>query len=90
MLCRLYMQPQINLIYTADCSKLIAIDLVFNNLLHVLFQFVTFCEKLSRVMKLDEIADDVGLDLNGDAMLARGEQLVKLEARGRNSNVDSL
>jgi len=47
-----------------------------------LFQFVTFCEKLARVMKLDEIADDVGLDVNGDALLARGEQLVKLEVRG--------
>ena len=45
------------------------------------FQFVTFCEKLARVMKLDEIANDVGLDVNGDALLARGEQLVKLEVR---------
>lgn len=43
-------------------------------------KFVTFCEKLARVMKLDEIANDVGLDVNGDALLARGEQLVKLEA----------
>ncbi|PFX24254.1 hypothetical protein AWC38_SpisGene11115 [Stylophora pistillata] len=43
-------------------------------------KFVTFCEKLARVMKLDEIADDVGLDVNGEALLARGEQLVKLEA----------
>ena len=33
-------------------------------------------------MKLDEIANDVGLDVNGDALLARGEQLVKLEVRG--------
>ena len=32
-------------------------------------------------MKLDEIANDVGLDVNGDALLARGEQLVKLEVR---------
>lgn len=46
-----------------------------------LFQFVIFCEKLARVMKLDEIADDVGLDVNGDALLARGEQLVKLEVK---------
>ena len=30
-------------------------------------------------MKLDEIADDVGLDVNGVALLARGEQLAKLE-----------
>ena len=43
------------------------------------FQFVAFCEKLARAMKLDEIADDVGLDVNGDALLARGEQLAKLE-----------
>lgn len=43
-------------------------------------KFVTFCEKLARVMKLDEMADDVGLDVNGEALLARGEQLVKLEA----------
>ncbi|XP_067031733.1 coiled-coil domain-containing protein 170-like [Acropora muricata] len=42
-------------------------------------KFVSFCEKLARVMKLDEIANDVGLDVNGDALLARGEQLVKLE-----------
>ena len=42
-------------------------------------QFVAFCEKLARVMKLDEIADDAGLDVNGEAILARGEQLVKLE-----------
>ena len=38
-----------------------------------------FCEKLARVMKLDEIADDAGFDVNGDALVARGEQLVKLE-----------
>ena len=34
-------------------------------------------------MKLNEIADDVGLDVNGEALLARGEQLVKLEVRHR-------
>ena len=32
-------------------------------------------------MKLDEMADDVGLDVNGEALLARGEQLVKLEVQ---------
>ena len=54
---------------------------VFDTVLVCLFQFVTFCEKLARVMKLHEIADDVGLDVNGDALIARGEQLVKLEVR---------
>ena len=30
-------------------------------------------------MRLNEIADDAGLDVNGEAILARAEQLVKLE-----------
>lgn len=53
-----------------------------------LFQFVTFCEKMARVMKLDEIADDVGLDVNGEALLARGEQLVKLEVENHEAVSD--
>lgn len=39
-------------------------------------------------MKLNEIADDVGLDVNGEALLARGEQLVKLEV-GRHDAVSN-
>ncbi|EDO48576.1 predicted protein [Nematostella vectensis] len=42
-------------------------------------KFVAFCEKMARTMKLDEIADDVGFDVNGEALVARAEQLVKLE-----------
>ena len=30
-------------------------------------------------MKLDQIAGDAGLDVNGEALLARAKQLVKLE-----------
>ena len=41
---------------------------------------------MARVMKLHEIADDVGLDVNGDALVARGEQLVKLEVRHERKN----
>lgn len=63
-----------------DCSVDLSPLTLFSNFrLQILFQFVTFCEKMARVMKLDEIADDVGLDVNGEALLARGEQLVKLE-----------
>ncbi|XP_031554608.1 coiled-coil domain-containing protein 170-like [Actinia tenebrosa] len=42
-------------------------------------KFVAFCEKLAGTMKLDEIASDVGFDVNGEALLARAGQLVKLE-----------
>ena len=38
-----------------------------------------FCETLANTMKLDEIAQDAGLDVNGEALLARAKQLVKLE-----------
>ena len=38
-----------------------------------------FCEKLADTMKLDEIAGEAGLDVNGEALLARAKQLVKLE-----------
>ena len=38
-----------------------------------------FCEKLANMMKLDQIAGDAGLDVNGEALLARAKQLVKLE-----------
>lgn len=72
-----------------DCSvDLSPLNLFSNYRLQILFQFVTFCEKMARVMKLDEIADDVGLDVNGEALLARGEQLVKLEVKHREAVSD--
>lgn len=43
---------------------------------------------MARVMKLGEIADDVGLDVNGEALLARGEQLVKLEVENHEAVSD--
>ena len=42
-----------------------------------------FCEKLANTMKLDEIAGDAGLDVNGEALLARAKQLMKREVRRR-------
>lgn len=38
-----------------------------------------FCENLANTMKLNEIAQDAGLDVNGEALLERARQLVKLE-----------
>lgn len=34
---------------------------------------------MATTMKLDEIASDVGFDVNGEALLARAGQLIKLE-----------
>ncbi|XP_022165314.1 coiled-coil domain-containing protein 170 isoform X3 [Myzus persicae] len=41
--------------------------------------FVTFLEKLSRAMHMDQIAKDVGVDLHTESLLLRAEQLAKLE-----------
>ena len=34
---------------------------------------------MANVMKMDRIVDELGIDLNGDALLLRAEQLVKTE-----------
>lgn len=36
-------------------------------------------EQLAAVMKMDRIAKELGVELNGDAVLARAEQLVRME-----------
>ncbi|NWX97619.1 CC170 protein, partial [Nothoprocta ornata] len=42
-------------------------------------KYLKFLEQLNEMMKLDNIAVEVGFDMNVDAILARAEQLVKLE-----------
>ena len=44
-------------------------------------QFVAFIDKLSRAMKLDEVAVEAGFDINSDAILLRAEQLSKSEVQ---------
>ncbi|KAL5244380.1 hypothetical protein ACI65C_011790 [Semiaphis heraclei] len=41
--------------------------------------FVTFLDKLSRALHMDQIAKDVGVDLHTESLLLRAEQLAKLE-----------
>lgn len=53
-------------------------------------KYVLFCENLANVMKLDEIAGDAGLDVNGEALLARGKQLVKLESEALNDRTTAI
>ena len=42
-------------------------------------QYMAFLERLARVMNMDTICRDVGFDMNGEALLARAEQLSKHE-----------
>uniref|UniRef100_A0A8C4WPJ7 Coiled-coil domain containing 170 n=1 Tax=Gopherus evgoodei TaxID=1825980 RepID=A0A8C4WPJ7_9SAUR len=42
-------------------------------------KYLKFLEQLSAKMKLDSVAFEIGLDVSLDAILARAEQLVKLE-----------
>ena len=39
-----------------------------------------FLEKLGSIVGLDEVSRELGFDLQTDALLARAEQLTKLEA----------
>ena len=47
-------------------------------------QFLAFIDKLSRAMKLDEVAVEAGFDISSDAILLRAEQLSKSEVSLQN------
>ncbi|XP_028398523.1 coiled-coil domain-containing protein 170-like [Dendronephthya gigantea] len=53
-------------------------------------KYMIFCENLAQTMKLDEIAQDAGLDVNGEALLARAKQLVKLESEALNDRSSAI
>ncbi|XP_076374595.1 coiled-coil domain-containing protein 170 isoform X3 [Megalopta genalis] len=41
--------------------------------------FVTFLDRLSKAMQMDEISEEMGLDLQTESLLVRAEQLARLE-----------
>jgi hypothetical protein len=43
-------------------------------------QYLGFLERLGRALNMDEISKDVGVDLHTDSLLARAEQLARLES----------
>lgn len=45
-----------------------------------MFQFVSFLERLSNVLNVDDISKDVGDEYRTDALLVRAEQLARLES----------
>ncbi|NXF51221.1 CC170 protein, partial [Oceanites oceanicus] len=60
-------------------EELLSVDLMQDGLKLERQKYLKFLEQLNEKMKLDSLAAEVGFDMNVDAILARVEQLVKLE-----------
>ncbi|XP_065489071.1 damage-control phosphatase ARMT1 isoform X2 [Caloenas nicobarica] len=60
-------------------DELLSVDLIQDGLKLEKQKYMKFLEQLNEKMKLDNLAAEVGFDMNVDAILARAEQLVKLE-----------
>ncbi len=60
-------------------SEYCANEVLRDNLKSDRIKYLSFLERLGNVLKVSEISADVGLDMNVDLILARAEQLVKLE-----------
>ncbi|KAM4040296.1 coiled-coil domain-containing protein 170 [Anomaloglossus baeobatrachus] len=61
-------------------GELVSGDVVRDNLSYEKQKYMKFLEQLSEKMKLERITADVGFDMRLDAILARADQLVKLES----------
>ncbi|XP_069810741.1 coiled-coil domain-containing protein 170 [Dendropsophus ebraccatus] len=61
-------------------GELVSGDVMRDNLSYEKQKYMKFLEQLSDKMKLERITADVGFDMRLDAILARAEQLVKLES----------
>ncbi|XP_074752649.1 coiled-coil domain-containing protein 170-like isoform X2 [Athene noctua] len=60
-------------------EELLSVDLMQDGWKLEKQKYLKFLEQLNEKMKLDSLAAEVGFDMNMDAILARVEQLVKLE-----------
>ncbi|XP_040283283.1 coiled-coil domain-containing protein 170 [Bufo bufo] len=61
-------------------GELVSGDVMRDNLSYEKQKYMKFLEQLSDKMKLERITADVGFDMRLDAILARADQLVKLES----------
>ncbi|XP_068088099.1 coiled-coil domain-containing protein 170 isoform X2 [Hyperolius riggenbachi] len=61
-------------------GELVSGDVLRDNLSYEKQKYMKFLEQLSDKMKLDRITSDVGFDMRLDVILARADQLVKLES----------
>ncbi|NXG75377.1 CC170 protein, partial [Baryphthengus martii] len=60
-------------------DELLSVELMQDGLKLEKQNYLKFLEQLNEKMKLDSLAAEVGFDMNVDAILARVEQLVKME-----------
>ncbi|NXP55742.1 CC170 protein, partial [Heliornis fulica] len=60
-------------------EELLSVDLMQDSLKLEKQKYLKFLEQLNEKMKLDSLEAEVGFDMNADVILARVEQLVKLE-----------
>ncbi|XP_053919770.1 damage-control phosphatase ARMT1 isoform X1 [Cuculus canorus] len=60
-------------------EELLAVDLIQDGLKLEKQKYLKFLEQLNEKMKLDSLAAEVGFDMNVNAILARVEQLLKME-----------
>ncbi|XP_063533183.1 coiled-coil domain-containing protein 170 isoform X1 [Cydia strobilella] len=61
-------------------AELAALELTRDNLRKDKANFVTFLERLSRTMNMDELTQDIGIELHTDSIMHRAEQLARLES----------
>ncbi|XP_076239449.1 coiled-coil domain-containing protein 170 [Calliopsis andreniformis] len=60
-------------------SELTSCELSKENLRRDKQMFVTFLDRLGKIMQMDEISEEMGLDLQIESLLVRAEQLARLE-----------
>ncbi|XP_011064601.1 PREDICTED: coiled-coil domain-containing protein 170 isoform X2 [Acromyrmex echinatior] len=60
-------------------SELTSSDLSRESLRRDKQTFMTFLDRLSKAMQMDEISQEIGLDLQTESLLVRAEQLARLE-----------
>lgn len=61
-------------------SEYCANEVLRDNLKSDRIKYLSFLERLGNILKVSHISADVGLDMNVDLIMARAEQLVKMES----------
>lgn len=61
-------------------SEYCATEVLRNNLKSDHLKYLQFLEQLGKILKIDAISADMGMDMNIEIIIARAEQLVKMES----------
>ena len=60
-------------------SEYCANEVMRDNLKSDRIKYLSFLERMGKVLKVSEVSADIGLDMNVDLILARADQLVRME-----------